>query len=141
MPIKTVTHINLRGQARQALEFYHSIFGGDKAMTTYRQMGNVQDASDADNIVWGQVASDNGFSIMAYDVPSGMPWNQGENAFFISLRGDTAQEVAAYWEKLSDGAKIVQALAPAPWTALYGMLKDKFGIVWVVDVVAPADKI
>ena len=137
MSVNAVTHINLRGQARQALKFYHSVFGGEITTVTYSQMGNVHNASDADNIIWGQVASDNGFRVMAYDVPAGTPWSQGENAFFVSLRGDTAQEVTAYWEQLSDGAQIVQMLAPSQWSALYGMLKDKFGVVWVVDVVAP----
>lgn len=86
--------------------------------------------------MWGQVASSNGFCIMAYDVPAGMPWQQGRNAFFVSVRGDSAEEIAALWSKLADGAQIVHALAPAPWTALYGMLSDRFGVTWVFDVAA-----
>jgi PhnB protein len=74
---------------------------------------------------------------MAYDVPSRLPWNQGENAFFVSLRGQTSDEISAYWEKLSEGATIVQPLEPAQWAPLYGMLKDQFGVVWVVDVATP----
>lgn len=137
MSVHTVTHINFRGQARNALEFYHSVFGGQVTLVTYSQMGYVQDPGDADHIVWGQVAAGNGFKVMAYDVPARMPWNPGENAFFVSLRGDTAEEITAHWNKLSDGAQIVQPLAPSPWAPLYGMLKDRFGVVWVLDVVAP----
>lgn len=136
MSVNAVTHINLRAQARQALEFYHSVFGGRIAIVTYRDAGNVQDPSDADHVMWGEVVSNHGFRVMAYDVPAGMPWQQGENAFFVSVRGDTAEEIAAYWEKLSVGSQIVQPLEPAQWTALYGMLKDRFGVVWVLDVVA-----
>jgi PhnB protein len=74
---------------------------------------------------------------MAYDVPSAMPWHQGENAFFVSVRGQAADtaEITGYWEKLSDGATIVQPFGPAQWAPLYGMLKDRFGVVWVLDVV------
>lgn len=137
MSVNAVTHLNFRGDARHALEFYHSVFGGDVAIVSYKDAGNVQEPIEADQVMWGQVAADNGFRVMAYDVPSRMQWNQGENAFFVSLRGETSQEVAEYWEKLSDGATIVQALAPAQWAPLYGMLKDQFGVTWVVDVVSP----
>lgn len=71
---------------------------------------------------------------MAYDVPTALAWNRGENAFFVSVRGETAEEIAGYWDKLSGGATVLQPLAPAQWSPLYGMLKDQFGIVWVLDV-------
>ena len=134
MSVKSVVHINLRGDARQALAFYQSVFGGRIAQITYQQAGNVGDPADAERIMWGQVESDAGFHVMAYDVPAGMPWQQGENAFFVSVRGETAQEIAGYWAKLSVGAAIVRPLEAAPWTPLYGMLKDQFGVVWVLDV-------
>ena len=137
MSITAVTHINLRGDARQALAFYQSVFGGQTVMVTYKDAGNVQDPSDADRIMWGQVDADNGFRVMAYDVPVATPWDQGENAYFISLRGETAEEIAGHWKKLSEGAHIVQPLAAAQWSPLYGMLKDRFGVVWVLDVVVP----
>ncbi len=137
MSVNAVTHLNFRGNARQALQFYHTIFGGDLSIFTYRDMGNVQEPSEADQVTWGQVTADNGFRIMAYDVPSRLPWNPGENGFFVSLRGETSEEISAYWEKLAQGATIVVPLAPAQWSPLYGMLKDAFGVVWVVDVVVP----
>ena len=136
MSVQAVTHLNFRGDARQALTFYQSVFGGDVTMVTYKDVGTVQDPSEADQVMWGQVAADTGFRVMAYDVPMRMPWDQGENAFFVSLRGETSQEITTYWEKLSAGATIVQALAPAQWAPLYGMLKDQFGVLWVVDVVS-----
>jgi PhnB protein len=136
MSVKSVTHLNFRGDARAALEFYQSVFGGDIAAVTYKDAGNTQDPAEADQVMWGQVAADNGFHVMAYDVPSRMPWDRGENSFFVSLRGETTEEVTAYWEKLSVGATIVQPLAPAQWAPLYGMLRDGFGVVWVVDVVS-----
>jgi PhnB protein len=137
MSIHAVTHINLRGQARQALEFYQSVFGGHIAVVTYQDAGNVQNPPDADHVMWGQVVSDEGFRVMAYDVPAGMPWNPGEIPFFVSVRGEDADEITGYWNKLRVGATIVQPLAPAAWAPLYGMLKDPFGVTWVLDVVAP----
>ncbi|WP_067142884.1 VOC family protein [Microtetraspora malaysiensis] len=136
MSVNAVTHLNFRGDARAALTFYQSVFGGDVVMVTYKDAGNVQDPSEADHVMWGQVAAAGGFRVMAYDVPSRMPWNQGENAFFVSVRGEAAEEVTAYWEKLSDGATVLHPLGPAQWAPLYGMLKDRFGVTWVVDVVS-----
>ncbi|MCT9933390.1 VOC family protein [Planotetraspora sp. A-T 1434] len=136
MSVNVVTHLNFRGDARAALTFYQSVFGGDVAVVTYKDAGNVQEPSEADQVMWGQVAADNGFRVMAYDVPSRQPWNQGENAFFVSLRGEAAEEIRAYWEKLTDGATVLQPLGPAQWAPLYGMLKDRFGVTWVVDVVS-----
>lgn len=135
MSVKAVTHLNFRGQARAALEFYQSVFGGHLVAVTYKDAGNVQDPSEADQVMWGQVAADSGFTVMAYDVPLATPWSRGKNEFFVSLRGETAEEITTYWEKLSAGAAVAQPLAPAHWAPLYGMLTDRFGVTWVVDVV------
>ncbi|MFI9756717.1 VOC family protein [Streptomyces sp. NPDC051963] len=139
MPVNAVTHLNFRGDARAALTFYQSVFAGQIVMVTYKDAGNVQDPSEADQVMWGQVAADSGFRVMAYDVPSHLPWDQGENAFFVSLRGETVEEITTHWERLSAGAVIVRPLEPAQWAPLYGMLKDRFGVTWVVDVVSEYD--
>jgi len=137
MSVKSVTHINLRGAARQALEAYHAVFGGDIALVTYQDAGNDLDPAQAEQILWGQVVSENGFHVMAHDVPSAMNWSAGENPFYVSVRGDTAGEVSGYWEKLSQDSTIIVPLGASPWSPLYGMLKDRFGVTWVLDV-APA---
>lgn len=106
---------------------------------TNLDMGNVHDPSRADQVMWGQVAADNGFRVMAHDVPSSTPWSPGEDPFFVSLRGDTTEEIAAFWKKLSEGETVVVPLVLAHWAPLYGMLKDWFGITWVVDVAVDYD--
>lgn len=135
MTVNITPHLNFRGTAREALEHYQAVFGGDLVLATYADMGNVQDPAEADQIVFGQVTSDHGFRIMAYDVPSSRAWSRGEDPFFVSVRGADAAEVTTYWEKLALGATVTQPLAPAPWAALYGMLTDPFGVTWILDVV------
>ncbi|MEY2849751.1 MAG: hypothetical protein RI885_2418 [Actinomycetota bacterium] len=137
MSIVTTTHLNFRGDARAALEFYQSVFGGEIMLITYADAHNVQDAAEADQITWGQVLGANGIHVMGYDVPSSLPWNQGENGVFVSVRGSDADEIAGYWAALVTGSTIVQGLAPSAWAPLYGMLRDRFGVTWVLDVVAP----
>lgn len=138
MSVKAVTHLNFQGQARAALTFYHSVFGGELKLFTYAQAGKEGNAADADCIMWGQVDAPNGFRIMAFDVPAGMPWQAGTNAFYVSLRGETEEEIRMVWDAMADGARIAHDLAPAPWSPLYGMLTDRFGVTWVVDVIAGA---
>ena len=134
MTIKTTTHLNFRGVARAALAFYQSVFGGQQAVVSYKDAGAVQNPAEADEVMWGQVEADNGFRIMAYDVPARLGWNPGEIPVFVSVRGSDPDEVAGYWQKLAADATILQPLAPAGWSPLYGMLRDRFGITWVLDV-------
>jgi len=134
MTIKTTTHLNFRGQARAALEFYQSVFGGFPVIVTYKDANAVQNLAEADQIMWGQVVSEAGFAVMAYDVPSSLSYAPGEIPVFVSVRGDSNEELTGYWDKLKDGATVIQDLAPAGWSPLYGMLKDKFGVTWVLDI-------
>ena len=135
MTIHTVTHLNFRGNARAALAFYQSVFGGDQMLISYADAHNVQNPAEANQVMWGQVAADSGFRIMAYDVPSPTSWDPGEIPFFVSVRGEDADEIRGYWEKLSKGSTVIRPLEPAAWATLYGMVKDRFGVTWVLDVV------
>ncbi|MGV9677071.1 VOC family protein [Nocardia sp. NPDC003482] len=134
MSITTTTHLNFRGDARTALEFYRSVFGGDLTVVTYADTGNT---AEGDHVLWGQVLADNGFHVMAYDVPATLPYHPGENPVFVSVRGDTVQEITGYWNALSADATVVVPLGPAGWADTYGMLRDRFGVAWVLDVVTP----
>lgn len=136
MTITTTTHLNFRGDARAALELYQSVFGGELALVTYQDAHAAQDPAEATQIMWGQVQADNGFHVMAYDVPGRLPYETGVNPVFVSVRGTDADELTGYWNGLSAGATVVQDLAPAGWSPLYGMLRDRFGVVWVLDVAA-----
>ena len=103
MTITTTTHLNFRGDARAALELYQSVFGGETTLVTYQDAHAAQDPAEAEQIMWGQVQADNGFHVMAYDVPGRLPYEPGVNPVFVSVRGTDADEITAYWTGLSDG--------------------------------------
>lgn len=134
MSLTTTTHFNFRGEARAALEFYRSAFGGELTAITYEQLQAVGDPAEADQIMWGQVLAPNGFHVMAFDVPGSRTFDRGSESFFESLRCDTLEEAADAWEKLSDGASVIAPFGPSAWSPGYGMLCDRFGITWVIDV-------
>ncbi len=131
--IKTTAHLNFRGDAREALTFYHSVFGGDQVLITYADAQAVKTLDEADQIIWGQVVSPEGFQVMAYDVPSTIDWEPGVIPVFVSVRGDDPEQLTTYWAKLSEGGTILQPLGPSGFSPLYGMVRDRFGVTWVVD--------
>ncbi len=138
MSIETTTHINFDGRAREALDFWAAAFGGTVSATTYGQMGASQDPAWADRIVFGQVVTEAGFRIMAFDVWPDQPYDQGTNAFYVFVHGDDEAEVERYWAALAEGAEVRQPLGPSPWAPLAGQLRDRFGVVWQLDVAAPS---
>ncbi|MET7422066.1 VOC family protein [Dactylosporangium sp. NPDC005555] len=149
MTITTTTHLNFRGDARQALEFYQSVFGGHLTVVAYGDFGMPKELPDAGKVVFGQLTAETGFSIAAYDAPSQSPAAAAptvttrENGltltgerFFVAVGGETAEEVSALWDKLSDGAEIVEKFGPAPFAPGFGMLTDRFGVTWILQVTA-----
>ncbi|EJN07868.1 VOC family protein [Herbaspirillum sp. YR522] len=138
MHVRTVTHLNFNGNARAALAFYHQLFGGQQVLVSYAQAGRSQEAIDPQHVIWGQVSDTEGNALlMAYDVQAGVDWHPGQRAFFVSLRGDDEDTVRALWAGLADGGDVLQALTASQWSPLYGMVRDRFGVTWVVDVQAP----
>ena len=134
MTFAVTTHLNFRGQARAALDFYKEVFRGEQTMMTYGAMGQADVAESPDDVMWGQVAAEDGFRIMAFDVQAGRTYDAGSNAFFVSLRASSADEAQTRWSALAEGATILQPLGPSSWSPLYGMLTDRFGTTWIVDV-------
>jgi PhnB protein len=150
MSITTTTHLNFRGNARAALGFYHSVFGGELSISTYGDFGMPKDIPGADGVVFGQVESAAGFRVMAYDIPGQAGATAETSAstrrengttitdqpFFVSVRGETLDEIQGYWAALSVAAAIIEPLAASAWSPGFGMLTDSFGVTWILDVAA-----
>ena len=134
MSVTTTTHLNFRGDARAALEFYQSVFGGHLVAVTHAQAYGTQDPKEADLISWGQVQSEGGFQVMAYDVPAVRAYEPGIEPVFVSVRGTDEDELRRYWDALAKEGTVKAPLEPSGWAPLYGMVTDRFGITWVLDV-------
>ena len=90
-------YLNFNGNARQALEFYNSVFGGNLNVSTFADFGTPKDAPDADKIMHGQLERDAGYTIMAADVPSHMEYH-APAGFSVSLSGDDGDALRGYFE-------------------------------------------
>ena len=124
-------YLGFGDNARQAIEFYRSVFGGELTISTFGESG-LGDAAEADKVMHSQLETSSGFTLMASDTPSGMPSQSGNGS--ISLSGDDDAELRGYWEKLSDGGTVIEDLQVAPWGDAFGQVKDRFGINWLVNI-------
>ena len=125
-------YIGFEGNARQAMEFYKGVFGGDLRVNTFGEFGS-QDTPDADKVMHSQLETDSGITLMASDTPSGMQRNPGDT-ITISLSGDDADALRGYWEKLSDGGTVTMPLEMQMWGDEFGMCMDQFGVPWMVNI-------
>ncbi len=129
-------YIGFTDNARQALEFYKSVFGGTLVMNTFGEYGT--EGPDADKIMHGQLETDKGYTLMGADTIAGMERDSG-SAITISLSGDDGDVLRGYWEKLSDGGTVSVPLEKQMWGDEFGMCVDRFGIGWMVNIAAPTE--
>jgi PhnB protein len=134
MASKLNPYVAFDGTARQAMEFYKGVFGGELRVSTFGEFGQP-DSPDADKVMHAQLDTDRGFTLMASDTPAGMQRNPGDT-ITISLSGEDADELRGYWDKLSDGGTVTMPLEKQMWGDEFGMCTDRFGVPWMVDIVA-----
>ena len=78
MPITLTPNLHFRGNTREAMEFYHSVFGGKLNLQTFKDVHASQDPSDDDLVMHSQLDGDNGLVLMASDPPSRMQCELGK---------------------------------------------------------------
>ena len=108
MTFTVTTHLNFQGQARAALDFYKDVFGGEQTLMTYGAMGQAEIAVSPDHVIWGQVASDDGFRIMAFDVQAGRDYDAGEppsSYRFGAPRSMMCEHVGRRWPRVRRSCK------------------------------------
>jgi PhnB protein len=128
-------YLAFNGNAREAMEFYRSVFGGELTVSTFGEFG-APDAAIADKTMHAMLVTGAGYTLMASDTPPGMDFNPG-NTITVSLSGDDADGLRTYWEKLSDGGSIAMPLEKQVWGDEFGQCTDKFGVPWMINIVQP----
>jgi PhnB protein len=128
-------YISFDNNARQAMEFYKRVFGGNLTLSTFGEYGQP-DAPIAENIMHAMLETDQGFTLMASDTPPEMTHNPGDN-IAVSLSGDDVDELHRYWESLTDGGTVSVPLEKQMWGDEFGACTDRFGIPWLVNIGQP----
>ncbi len=125
-------YISFTDNARQAMEFYKTVFGGTLTLNTFGEVG-APDSPEAAKIMHGMLETDSGYTLMGADTPDAMEQTPGNN-ITVSLSGDNGQELRGYWAKLAEGGTVTVALEKQMWGDEFGMCVDQFGTGWMVNI-------
>ena len=136
MPTRLNPYLSFRNNAREAMEFYKDVFGGELNLSTFADFQASQDPSEDQLVMHAQLDGASGLTLMGSDTPARMDYNPG-NTFSVSLSGEDDAELRGYWDKLSDGGNVTMPLETAMWGDAFGMCTDKFGVQWLVNIAGP----
>ncbi|MCF1193014.1 VOC family protein [Mangrovimonas sp. AS39] len=131
-------YIHFNGNAEEAFTFYKSIFGGDFAMVIrFKDLPNSEHPipeSEAEKIMHIAFPIGETDLLMASDTPEFMgKHNENETRSKISISADSKEEADQLFNGLSAGGTIEVPISDSPWGSYFGMLRDKYGIEWMVD--------
>jgi PhnB protein len=126
-------YLTFRDNAREAMEFYQSVFGGKLTISTFEEFHASQDPSEKDKVMHANLEADNGMVLMGSDTPNQMEYHPG-SSFSVSLSGDDEKELSGYFNSLAAGGTTSMPLNKAPWGDTFGMCADKFGVNWLVNI-------
>jgi PhnB protein len=140
--IKVNAYLNFEGRAEDAFNFYRSIFGGEfRTIMRFKDMpmpGEKLRKEDENKIMHIALPIGNDV-LMASDVPPeslGRKFARGNNVY-ISVSTESKEEAGRIFKALSAGGRMEMPIADMPWGAYYGSLKDKFGVMWMVEYTYP----
>lgn len=133
MAVTLNPYLSFRDNTREAMEFYKTVFGGKLTLATFKDFNASQDSSEDHLIMHSVLEGENGVTFMASDTPTRMDYKPGTN-MSMSLSGGSEAELRGYFEKLSAGGAVFMPLEKAIWGDTFGMLTDKFGVQWVVNI-------
>ena len=128
-------YLTFNGNARQAMEAYQRIFGGNLTLSTFGEFG-APDPATADQIMHGQLETNAGYTLMGADNPPGSEYNPG-NTVTISLSGDDTADLHAYWDALVADGTVTVPLQTQMWGDEFGQCVDRFGVGWLVNISQP----
>jgi len=128
-------YLNFNGDAREAMEFYASVFGGELTLSRFADFG-AKESPDADRIMHGVLETEAGYTIMGADVTSDMEYHPMSGCS-ISISGDDGDALRGYWAELSSGGTTRMPLQKQVWGDEFGMCVDRYGVSWLVDIGQP----
>ena len=137
MTVRLNPYIGFDGEAREAMDFYRSVFGGELTTSTYAEGGMSDDPAQGDKIMHAMLDAGPGLVIMGSDAPPGMPVDEGSR-ITVSLSGDDEAILRSYWDRLVQGGSVTMPLERAPWGDSFGMCTDRYGINWMVNITGVA---
>jgi PhnB protein len=131
-------YLSFRDSAREAMEFYQQVLGGELTINTFGEYGMADDPAVAGLVMHAQLETPDGFTLMASDTPPGMERTDG-TSITVSLSGDDAEALRGYFAGLAEGGTVSMPLERQMWGDEYGALTDRFGVPWMANISVPAE--
>lgn len=122
-------YLSFTGNAREAMETYRDIFGGQLDTTEFADFAQGDDAPKG--LMHAVLVTDDGFTLMGSD-PA--PGQSADPNGWISISGDESDKLHLYFERLSEGGEVLLPLEKQMWGDEYGQCRDRFGIAWMVNI-------
>lgn len=136
MSIKLNPYLGFRDNAKQAMEFYQSVLGGELTLSTFGEFQASEDPAEQGKIMHAMLVTEDGLTLMGADTPNSMKYTPGDN-YSVSLSGEDEAQLRLFWEGLSAEGTVAMPLEAAPWGDIFGMCADKFGVSWLVNIAGP----
>lgn len=130
--MKLTPYIHFSGNAREVLNFYKDVLGGDiQQLSTYGESPMPCDEDYKDKIMHARLVFD-GNMIMISDAFKGQEVAVNGNIQLSVDIGDP-DKLDGIFNKMAEGGRISMPLEDTFWGARFGMLRDKFGIDWMFN--------
>lgn len=131
-------YIHFNGNTEEAFNFYKSVFGGEFAtVMRYKDLnipGSISTESEANKIMHIALLIGKGSVLMGSDTPEALgKHNLNETRSKISVGAESKEEADKLFNGLSVGGQVEMPIADSPWGSYFGMLRDKYGIEWMVN--------
>ncbi len=129
------TYLFFNGRCEEALNFYCDTLG---AKVTFLMRFKDSPESEAcppgaEEKIMHATVQIGGTTVMASD---GRCQGGAEfRGFSLSIAADDESEARRFFDALSDGGNVEMPLAKTFWSPCFGMLTDRFGVSWMVNVV------
>lgn len=129
-------YLGFNGNAKEAMEFYQSILGGTLRLQTYGEVMSEKDSEYADKIIHAYLEHSKVILIARDAHPKFNIFANPEDNTPIRLISRDETMLSYYFTKLSKGGCVDMPLTRQVWGDAYGMLMDKFGIPWIINITA-----
>lgn len=125
-------YLNFNGNAAEAMRFYQTVLGGDLNIQTFGDAGMAQNDNEKNLTVHAALTAD-GITLFASDGRPDQKVIFGDNVH-LSLQGSDSARLNGYFDGLAAGGRVDMPLAKQFWGDTFGMLTDKYGVHWMVNV-------
>ncbi len=128
-------YLHFSGNAREAMEFYRSVLGGQLDVMTFGDAGGGGDEYPADGVMHAVLRTSDGLELMASDGHD--PDATGPDRLSLSVSGDDEATLTRWFEALAEGGEVDVPLEKQVWGDTFGQVTDRYGMRWLVNIGTP----